>query len=282
MAEDPADKIAEGKLDLVPMIDCIMLLLLFFILTTKFVAEEKAIASLLPTDKGQAPSPATAPVDPPKTINICIYPEGMVKGLSKPSEYQKKYDDLKKIVGEVLPTALLRMGGDEPRLIDGNSFSRKGHAGLKSNMDMVHAYIANALTQRENASVLAHPGDPRHQRRAALVADQMDQAIAELDGHQGVVGDIFQDDLRRVGCGGCLCCGSGARGTLAQGRPQPRGERRAGQEDGLRHRRDHPDRTQDHRDRQPGSRLRQLPADLPGQIAHVGDAGDDHGGGDRQ
>jgi hypothetical protein len=45
------------------------------------------------------------------------------------------------------------MGGDEPRLIDGNSFSRKGHAGLKSNMDMVHAYIANALTQRENASV---------------------------------------------------------------------------------------------------------------------------------
>ncbi len=153
MAEDPADKIAEGKLDLVPMIDCIMLLLLFFILTTKFVAEEKAIASLLPTDKGQAPSPATAPVDPPKTINICIYPEGMVKGLSKPSEYQKKYDDLKKIVGEVLPTALLRMGGDEPRLIDGNSFSRKGHAGLKSNMDMVHAYIANALTQRENASV---------------------------------------------------------------------------------------------------------------------------------
>ena len=51
MAGDPSEKLEEGKLDLVPMIDCIMLLLLFFILTTKFSAEEKAIASLLPTDK---------------------------------------------------------------------------------------------------------------------------------------------------------------------------------------------------------------------------------------
>ena len=58
MAEDPSEKLAQGKLDLVPMIDCIMLLLLFFILTTKFTADEKAIASLLPTDKGQAPTPA--------------------------------------------------------------------------------------------------------------------------------------------------------------------------------------------------------------------------------
>ena len=45
-----SEDVGEGKLDLVPMIDCIMLLLLFFILTTKFSTEEKTITSLLPTD----------------------------------------------------------------------------------------------------------------------------------------------------------------------------------------------------------------------------------------
>jgi biopolymer transport protein ExbD len=152
MAEDPSEKIAEGKLDLVPMIDCIMLLLLFFILTTKFVAEEKAIASLLPTDKGQAPSPATKPVDPPKMVNICIYPEGFVKGLRE-SEYQAKYEALKKIVGEVLPVAYLRMGGDEPVPINGNSFSRKNHPELQANMRLVHDTIERGLVRRENPSV---------------------------------------------------------------------------------------------------------------------------------
>lgn len=152
MAEDPSEKIAEGKLDLVPMIDCIMLLLLFFILTTKFVAEEKAIASLLPTDKGQAPSPATKPVEPPKMVNICIYPEGFVKGLRE-SEYQAKYEALKKIVGEVLPVAYLRMGGDEPVPINGNSFSRKNHPELQANMRLVHDTIERGLARRENPSV---------------------------------------------------------------------------------------------------------------------------------
>ena len=152
MAEDPSEKIAEGKLDLVPMIDCIMLLLLFFILTTKFTAEEKAIASLLPTDKGQAPTPSTKPVDPPKMVNVCIYPDGFVKGL-KESEYQTKYEGLKKIVGEVLPVAYLRMGGDDPVALDGNSFSRKNHPDLKRNMETVSSYIHAALARRENPSV---------------------------------------------------------------------------------------------------------------------------------
>jgi biopolymer transport protein ExbD len=152
MAEDPSEMIAEGKLDLVPMIDCIMLLLLFFILTTKFTADEKAIASLLPTDKGQAPTPSTKPVEPPKTINVCIYPEGLVKGF-QPSEYQAKYEALKKTVGDVLPTAYLRMGGDEAVVLDGNSFSKKAHPDLKKNLDMVHQYIHQQLAQRENAAV---------------------------------------------------------------------------------------------------------------------------------
>ncbi len=152
MAEDPSEKMAEGKIDLVPMIDCIMLLLLFFILTTKFTADEKAIASLLPTDKGQAPTPATKPVEPPKMINICIYPEGLVKGF-QPSEYQAKYEALKKTVGDVLPVAWLRMGGEDAIPLDGNSFSRKNHPDLKKNIDGVHALIQQRLTERENAGV---------------------------------------------------------------------------------------------------------------------------------
>jgi biopolymer transport protein ExbD len=154
MAEDVSEKISEGKLDLVPMIDCIMLLLLFFILTTKFTADEKAIASLLPTDKGQAPTPATKPVEPPKMINICIYPEGLVKGF-QPSEYQAKYEALKKTVGDVLPTAYLRMGGEEAIVLEGNSFSKKNHPDLKKNIEGVHAHIHQRLAERENASAAA-------------------------------------------------------------------------------------------------------------------------------
>ncbi len=152
MSEDPSEAMAKGKIDLVPMIDCVMLLLLFFILTTKFTADEKAIASLLPTDKGQAPTPQTKPVIPPKMINVCIYPEGLVKGF-QPSEYQAKYESLKNTVGAVLPTAYLRMGGSAAIPLDGNSFSKKGHKDLKKNIDMIHQHIAQELLQRENSAV---------------------------------------------------------------------------------------------------------------------------------
>src|SRR5258708_564142 len=151
MAEDVTDKLAEGKLDLVPMIDCIMLLLLFFILTTKFTAEEKAIASLLPTDKGQAPTPQKNPVEPPKQVNICVFPETMGKGF-QPSEYQAKLAGLKQSQGEILPNALLRIGGEEPMLIEGKVLGKKGDPQLQKLMDGVHAYVFQALAQRENAS----------------------------------------------------------------------------------------------------------------------------------
>jgi biopolymer transport protein ExbD len=153
MAEDFSDKLSEGKLDLVPMIDCIMLLLLFFILTTKFTAEEKAIASLLPTDKGQAPTPQTKPVEPPKQINICIFPETMGKGF-QPSEYQNKLQALKKDGpgGEILANALMRIGGDEPMMVVGAQMKVRGSLELQKLMDGVHTYIFQALAQRENAS----------------------------------------------------------------------------------------------------------------------------------
>ncbi len=86
MAEDSSDKVGDGKLDLVPMIDCIMLLLLFFILTTKFTPQDLALASLLPTDTGARATPQQRPAPPPQQIMLGIVPAGMAPGL-QPSQY---------------------------------------------------------------------------------------------------------------------------------------------------------------------------------------------------
>src|SRR5271154_3438267 len=86
MAEDSSDKVGDGKLDLVPMIDCIMLLLLFFILTTKFTPKDLALASLLPTEKGELAQRQTPPTPPPQQIMLCLAPAGMAPG-HQPTEY---------------------------------------------------------------------------------------------------------------------------------------------------------------------------------------------------
>jgi biopolymer transport protein ExbD len=79
MAHGGSDGVDAGRLDLVPMIDCIMLLLIFFVMTTKFSTEEKAISSLLPTDKGQSGPGKAKDI---KMVNICINPASprIVKG----------------------------------------------------------------------------------------------------------------------------------------------------------------------------------------------------------
>ena len=144
MAEDFSDKLSEGKLDLVPMIDCIMLLLLFFILTTKFSTEEKTITSLLPTDKGQAAASASK-VEPPQSINICIYPAGMDKG-HEPSEYQAQLDAMRAGgANTVIPKAWLRIGSQDPIEINGDKLRQKGGEQINTEVDMIHAYIFKQL-----------------------------------------------------------------------------------------------------------------------------------------
>jgi hypothetical protein len=75
-----------------------------------------------------------------------------VKGF-QPSEYQAKYEALKKSSGEVLPSAYLRMGGDDTIIMNGKSLSQKAHPDLKRDLEMVRGYIHDKLAQRENASV---------------------------------------------------------------------------------------------------------------------------------
>ena len=149
----------EGRLDLVPMIDCIMLLLLFFMMTTKFSSEEKAINSLLPTDKGQGASAATSK-DLPKTVNICIYPEGMQKGYT-PGEYIAQLEKLRGAL--VIEDAALRVGGREPMNIRGRVLREKKSKVMENMVEEIHQYVEAELTKYEQA------GKPRKEQYDVVI-----------------------------------------------------------------------------------------------------------------
>lgn len=143
-----SDGMDDGRLDLVPMTDCIMLLLLFFMMTTKFSTEEKAISSLLPTDKGQG-AVSQEKKDPPQMVNICIYPEGMTKGY-QPSDYASQ---LAKMRGNstVIKNAYLRIGGREPVLMPGSSLNSRGGSAMQAEVEKIHAYISEEMSKFEKA-----------------------------------------------------------------------------------------------------------------------------------
>ena len=79
----------EVEADMTPMIDVIFLLLVFFILTTKFIPEEKIISSLMPTDKGQSAA-SSPPIEEIVNANILIYPARLSNGW-QPSEYDANW-----------------------------------------------------------------------------------------------------------------------------------------------------------------------------------------------
>jgi hypothetical protein len=112
---DPND----GRLDLVPMIDTILLLLLFFILTTKFTSEDLAIRAVLPTDQGGGTGRAA--VLPPPTVRVVVTPaEG---------------------------GASLRIGGAEPVLLSEADFAADPQAAL----DRLHLVVSQRLSAFEVA-----------------------------------------------------------------------------------------------------------------------------------
>ena len=149
----------EGRLDLVPMIDCIMLLLLFFMMTTKFSSEEKAINSLLPTNQGQAGAPPSK--DPPQTVNICIYPEGMQKGY-QPGEY---LNQLEKIRGAsiTIENACIRVGGREAMIVQGSALRAKKSTEMETVVEQIHQYIDEELAKYEQQ------GRPRKEQNDIVI-----------------------------------------------------------------------------------------------------------------
>ncbi len=142
---------SEGKLDLVPLIDTVMLLLVFFIMTSKFTTEEKAISSLLPTDKGQLSAQQTKTVEEPKQVNLVIYPGGMEKGY-QPSEYRDQLLKMR-MPGQNIDYADFRIGANRLPKVDGKTLSRSRDAAhVGAALDEVHGFVFKALDAYETGT----------------------------------------------------------------------------------------------------------------------------------
>lgn len=148
----------DDRVNMIPLIDTMFFLILFFMLVTKFTPDEKAITSLLPTDKGQSSGPSTSPV-PKEQINIAIYPAGMQKGF-QPSQYR---DQLNAMIddGSFNKAIYVRIGGTDPIEIKGAPLSEDGMGGpaMKEQVNILHAYIGEQLATRE-AGVLTRKDLP--------------------------------------------------------------------------------------------------------------------------
>jgi hypothetical protein len=143
----------EAKCDMTPMIDMIFLLLIFFILTTKFITPEKAVSSLLPTDKGSA---AASPpkVEPPQDVNIRIYPVGMARGM-QPSELQGAWNG-----GPSMQSVVMAVGNQDTITIDGMRLTSKARSDHEPELLQIHAYISKRLAEREKAGKSRKEQDP--------------------------------------------------------------------------------------------------------------------------
>jgi len=109
----------EGRLDLVPMIDCVMLLLLFFIMTSSFTAAERHIQALLGTG-GSMPNPSV----PPPTVRIAVLPGS--DGVAR-----------------------IRIGGGEELRLDGVALTQRDPHLVEPELDRFHAAIAVRLATYE-------------------------------------------------------------------------------------------------------------------------------------
>lgn len=157
---------SEDRVNMVPLIDCMFFLILFFMIVTKFDPDEKAIASLLPTDKGQlamTPSKAIAPVD---QVNIVIYPEGMEKG-HQPSEYRNQMQALLDADSAAFAkVAYFRVGGSNPIVIDGSALSQPKNDSptMRDQIAQVHEYLKTELGARDVE------GKPRKEQQPVVIS----------------------------------------------------------------------------------------------------------------
>lgn len=142
-------------IDMTPMIDIVFLLLIFFMLTTKFTPDEKAITSLMPTDKGQAQSTSQSPV-PKEQINIKIYPRSpgttnqFVRGY-QPSDYRNFLTPiLAERQGRAIDDVIVQVGGGPATPIEGQWLSTKGGPQLDTQMDAFIQTIMQGLAERDN------------------------------------------------------------------------------------------------------------------------------------
>ena len=146
--QDPADSQSDGKLDLVPMIDCVMLLLLFFILTTRFVSEEKQIAALLPAHGQSNVQLQNQVIIPPPEIHLVVSPADLPIGLDEHG-YQRAWENIQRLRGTSALTAHLRIGGSDPITMEARLMQSSDHALAQSLINGIHAHVERELSARE-------------------------------------------------------------------------------------------------------------------------------------
>lgn len=137
----------ETVIDMTPMIDCIFLLLIFFMLTSKFQPEEKQITNLLPTNKGQTGVSTSKVI--PQQINIALYPAGLPKGL-QPSEYWNTVQQMQ-AADPILSKCALRVGGGQELVIDRTKLLQKDSPELRELIAQIHQYISQEIAARDQA-----------------------------------------------------------------------------------------------------------------------------------
>jgi biopolymer transport protein ExbD len=191
-------------MDMTPMIDCIFLLLIFFILTSKFTPDEKAIASLMPTDKGQASAASPSPV-PKEQINIKIYPAPMVKG-HQPSDYRDQLKAIRdQLNGRPIDHIYVQIGGEDPIEVDGRYLTLQGGDLVKEQVNKVHGYILDAMKarstgaafQKDEQPVLIHCYSGLSWKFAILAYDAVRSAELKLTGASKALANKAQLETAR-------------------------------------------------------------------------------------
>lgn len=131
-------------MDMTPMIDCIFLLLIFFILTSRFVPDELQLSQLMSTKEGQHDGPPQPVIS--ERIRIAITPAGAP---ARASEAELDAWTKRARRTGVFGVADLRIGGREPLRIDLDALSLPKGPGLDAQMERVHRYVADSLAELE-------------------------------------------------------------------------------------------------------------------------------------
>ncbi len=154
MAVNVREEDEEVKPDMTPMIDIIFLLLIFFLLTTKFIPDEKFITSLLPTNKGQG-APTESTIEPPEDVNIMAYPAGMTRG-HQPSFYNNEWETKRET-----RVAKFRVGAGAEFEVQGRELAFESTEQRKwDEVKRTHAFLHGELEKREQHAASRKDEDP--------------------------------------------------------------------------------------------------------------------------
>jgi hypothetical protein len=179
----------EDRVNMVPMIDTMLFLILFFMLVTRFAPDEKAIASVLPTRTGGVIG--VAPAMPPQPITIAVYPAGLERGF-QPSDYARQVR-AQEDGGTLGDAVWVRVGGDEPMEVRGAALGGSG-AALERQLAALHAHVDRALAARDVAA--AQRTDLAPVRIACYSGLEWKYALLAYDAvraHEAAAGSVARD-----------------------------------------------------------------------------------------